>query len=179
MKKAVATLFSFLSVAAVAASNFSVGDGKIPDFSKYKRLKVGLANHGREVKSDYASLPGYVIHWFSDGAVQTNRLVHIDCVVQTNTVEQKLDQMASTIAAQFASLTNEAAKYLSLSNKAAATSIMLDAARSAIGDEVKRLEEDIAKYEEYKTKYPLLEPLWSLFADGAKERVESLHAFAE
>lgn len=91
MKTFAAVVLAFVSTVAFAGKNtFSVGDGKVPDFEKYKRLKVGLRSHHREVRTDYDTIPGSVIHWYSDGSAETNVIQYIDSVVQTNAYEQVL-----------------------------------------------------------------------------------------
>lgn len=91
MKTFAAVVLAFVSTAAFAGkSTFSVGDGKTLDFEKYKRLKVGLRSHHREVRTDYDTIPGSVIHWYSDGSAETNVIQYIDSVVQTNAYENVL-----------------------------------------------------------------------------------------
>ena len=74
-----------------AKSTFSVGDGRVVDFEKYRRLKIGLRNHRRETSTDYETIPGSVIHHYSDGSAVTSVVRRINCTVQTNTVEAAIE----------------------------------------------------------------------------------------
>lgn len=99
MKIFYAIALAFLSVSTFAGRNtFSVGDGKVPDFDKYKRLKASMRFHVKEVRTDYDTIPGSVIHWYSDGTAETNLIRHIDLVVQTNTVERQVIELDAEAA---------------------------------------------------------------------------------
>lgn len=65
--------------AALAASAFA---DKVTD-----RLKASNRGYSREVRVDYDSCPGKVVHWYADGHAKTNTPRRVDLVVQTNTVE--------------------------------------------------------------------------------------------
>ena len=176
MKNILCIFLTFLSLAVFAKNTFSVGDGKTPDFDKYKRLKIGLINHGREVKSDYNLVPGSVVHWFADGSVTTNKLVHIDCLIQTNTVEKQIEDLNARIAADFIVCTNQLAQITALSNLYTIVSAQAQAATAKINDEIADLEAKIEKYEGYKTKYPLLKTIWEAFITDAENRIKILQA---
>jgi len=85
-------LVAIVALPVLSFAKFSGGDGHTVDFSKYKRMMVSVKKQVKEVRSDY-SLPGYVIHYYSDGSVETNAIVHIDLKIQTNTVERQVAEL--------------------------------------------------------------------------------------
>ncbi len=52
----------------------------------------------------------------------------------------------------------------------------IDAAHEKIQGEIDNLNEEIAQYEEYKTKYPLLIGIWNLKISNAETRIKVLEA---
>ena len=53
-----------------------------------ERLKGNNAAYRREIRTDYDTIPGKVIHWYNDGSSKTNDPFYVDLVVCSNAVEK-------------------------------------------------------------------------------------------
>lgn len=54
------------------------------------RLKASNKAYAREIRTDYDTIPGMVIHWFADGHAKTNKPFRADCHTVTNCYELTL-----------------------------------------------------------------------------------------
>lgn len=66
-----------------------------------------------------------------------------------------------------------------LQNRIADLQKLLDAAHEKIQGEIDNLNEEIAQYEDYKTKYPLLIGVWNLKIANAETRIKILEELAK
>lgn len=55
------------------------------------RLKSTNKAYRREIRTDYDTIPGKVIHLYNDGTAKTNVPFHVDCHVVTNCYELTLE----------------------------------------------------------------------------------------
>lgn len=72
-------LISFVVLAALVAQS-----GPFDSLSKARSATR------REIRTDYDTIPGKVIHWYSDGTARTNTPKRVDFVICTNKVENTI-----------------------------------------------------------------------------------------
>ena len=109
MKRFITVLCILLSLAAVAATNrvkrvrtarklatpaLKLSGG----FEQYRLLANQARSYRSEAKSDPNTVPGHIIHWYSDGTVVTNAIKTINAVVLTNTVEQAMEKLKDDVS---------------------------------------------------------------------------------
>lgn len=58
---------------------------------KTDRLKASNRAYSREVRTDYDSVPGKVVHWYADGHARTNTPFRVDLHIVTNCYELTLE----------------------------------------------------------------------------------------
>jgi len=72
-------LVSFVVLAALVAQS-----GPFDSLSKARSATR------REIRTDYDTIPGKVIHWYSDGTARTNTPKRVDFIICTNKVENTI-----------------------------------------------------------------------------------------
>lgn len=92
----------------------------------------------------------------------------------------ELEQVNLTLKKTIGDLEKEVVEWATksevLSNALVVTQGQLASATAKIRDEIADLEAKIVKYEEYKTKYPLLKAVWNALINDAQNRIKILQA---
>jgi len=130
----------------------------------------------REMITDPAGYKFIVEHWKNPGEHQrewvTNKAWKVTGSVQTTTWSREIEKLNA-----------EVEKWLNQSNTYSNMIVIvrgqLQAAKAKITDEIADLNAKIAKYEEYKTKYPILKSVWNALITDAQNRIRILEALAE
>lgn len=161
MNKIVASIVIMASACAFSAQKpvFSSGNGRTPDFSRYGTMGANLRFHRSETSTDY-SVPGKVIHRYTDGSAVTNLIQIINAHVVSNSVEQKIAKLNERIEQAWSDYTNQVVKTQAYSNAMAVANGIAAAANARIQEEIDELREDesdlTAKIAD--VKYILLKP---------------------
>lgn len=82
MRKLMLAICAVTAGLALAAPNKT---GSMTD-----RLRANNRGYSREIRTDYDTIPGKVIHWYADGHAKTNTPFTVNCHVVTNAWELTL-----------------------------------------------------------------------------------------
>lgn len=98
-------------------------------------------------------------------------------LVATNTaLTATCIKLAGEVVNQWNNYTNQLAQTVSFSNAYVIASNAAKIAADKILDEIGDLQAKISKYEEYRTKYPLLKTVWNALIADAENRIKILQA---
>lgn len=157
----------------------------------------GAKKNGSPIREDYkefADARRYVVSrvvengkvittWHRNGrpdwilpAVETNNLKHIAGVQQNNPIQDMLERVRAEARANWTAYTNQVTKTVAYSNAYVIAQGMANVAQAKIQGEIEDLQEKIAKYEDYQTKYPLLKAVFATFIADAQNRIKVLQS---
>lgn len=170
MKKAV--LIACAASAAFAAFGSPIRED-YKEFADARRYVVSrVVENGKVITTWHRNgRPDWILP-----AVETNALKHIAGVQQNNPLQDALERVRAEARANWAAYTNQVSQTTAYSNAYVIAQGMANVAQAKIQGEIEDLQEKIAKYEDYQTKYPLLKAVFAAFILDAQNRIKVLQA---